>query len=118
MNQSLPSHATLAAEELPRRKFTVAEIDAMVAAGILEEDERVELIEGELVPMSAKGSRHEALKIALNRRWGRLCPDSCNFAQETTLRLSVDTYLEPDFIVYPRAIPVKDISAANILLAV
>jgi hypothetical protein len=43
---------TSAAEGLPRRRFTVAEVEAMVAAGVVEEDERVELIGGELVPMS------------------------------------------------------------------
>jgi hypothetical protein len=32
--------ATQAAEGMPRRRFTVAELEAMVAAGILEEDER------------------------------------------------------------------------------
>src|SRR5271170_6314025 len=98
MNHSPPSRSSLAAEQLPRRKFTVAEIDAMVEAGILAEDERVELIEGDLVPMSAKGGRHEALKIALNERWGGVRPKSFRYAPETTLRLSVDTYLEPDFI--------------------
>jgi hypothetical protein len=37
---------TSAAEGLPRRRFTVAEVEAMVAAGVMEEDERVELIGG------------------------------------------------------------------------
>jgi hypothetical protein len=46
---------TSAAEGLPRRRFTVAEVEAMVAARVMEEDERVELIGGELVPMSPKG---------------------------------------------------------------
>ena len=58
---------TSAAEGLPRRRFTVAEVEAMVAAGVMEEDERVELIGGELVPMSPKGSQHEVVKIALRR---------------------------------------------------
>ncbi len=49
---------TSAAEGLPRRRFTVAEVEAMVAAGVMEEDERVELIGGELVPMSPKGNHH------------------------------------------------------------
>ena len=56
---------TSAAEGLPRRRFTVAEVEAMVAAGVMEEDERVELIGGELVPMSPKGNHHEVLKAAL-----------------------------------------------------
>lgn len=90
----------------------------MVAAGILAEDERLELIEGELVAMSAKGSRHEALKIALHARWGRVGPASTTIAPETTFRLSVDTYLEPDIVIYPRAVRVKDLSSSNVLLVV
>ncbi len=69
------ARVTSAAEGLPRRRFTVAEVEAMVAAGVMEEDERVELIGGELVPMSPKGSRHEAIKIALVDRWIRTRPD-------------------------------------------
>ena len=37
---------TTGAEGLLRRRFTVAEIEAMVAAGVLDEDERIELIGG------------------------------------------------------------------------
>ena len=105
MNVALTNpRATRGAEGLPRWRFTVAEVEAMVAAGILDEDERVELIEGELVPMSPKGSRHEVLKAALNRRWQRVCPEDLQIAPETTFRLSVDTYLEPDFVVYPSTV--------------
>jgi hypothetical protein len=56
---SLPERATLAAEGLPRRAFTVAEVERMVEVGLLPEDERVELIGGELVPMSPKVIRPE-----------------------------------------------------------
>ena len=64
MNVSVSPRLTRAAEGLPRRRFTVAEVEAMVEAGIMDEDERVELIGGELVPMSPKGNRHEVVKIA------------------------------------------------------
>jgi hypothetical protein len=50
---------------LERRRFTVAEVEAMVAAGVMDEDERVELFGGELVPMSPKGAEHEVVKGAL-----------------------------------------------------
>jgi len=40
------ARVTSAAEGLPRRRFTVAEVEAMVAAGVMDEDERVELIGG------------------------------------------------------------------------
>jgi Uma2 family endonuclease len=112
------ARVTSAAEGLPRRRFTVAEVEAMVAAGVMEEDERVELIGGELVPMSPKGSRHEAVKIVLVDRWIRGRPDSCWLAQETTFRLSEDTYLEPDVVIYPRVSGVTGLSRDNVLLVV
>src|SRR5580693_7553901 len=113
MNVSAPSRVTRAAEGLPRRRFTVAEVEAMVAAGVMEEDERVELIGGELVPMSPKGIEHEVVKTALVDRWSRGRPDDCRLAPETTFRLSVDTYLEPDVVIYPRETGLKGLTAAN-----
>jgi hypothetical protein len=61
------ANSTQAAEGLPRRAFTVAEVERMVACGILHEDDRLELIGGELVVMPAKGIRREVVKAALNR---------------------------------------------------
>jgi Uma2 family endonuclease len=84
---------TTVAEGLPRRRFTVAELERMAAAGILQEDERIELIGGEVVPMSPKGERHERVKIALNLYWACRLPEHLLFATETTFRLSLDTYL-------------------------
>ena len=118
MNALTHPRVTRAAEGLPRRRFTVAEVEAMVAAGVMEEDERVELIGGELVPMSPKGNQHEVVKIALLRRWYRAAPDNCDLAPETTFRLSEDTYLEPDVVIYPRAEGLKGLSGPSALLVV
>jgi hypothetical protein len=52
---SLPFTAQ-AAEGLVRRRFTVAEVASMAAKGILAEDERIELIGGELALMWPKES--------------------------------------------------------------
>jgi Uma2 family endonuclease len=112
------ARVTSAAEGLPRRRFTVAEVEAMVAAGVMEEDERVELIGGELVPMSPKGNHHEVLKAALLRRWYRAVPDDLDLVPETTFRLSEDTYLEPDVVVYPRTSGLRGLTGANALLVV
>jgi Uma2 family endonuclease len=112
------ARVTSAAEGLPRRRFTVAEVEAMVAAGVMEEDERVELIGGELVPMSPKGLEDEVLKTALLQRWYRALPDEFGLIPETTFRLSEDTYLEPDVVIYPRASGIRGLSANNVLLVV
>ncbi|HTZ67166.1 MAG TPA: Uma2 family endonuclease [Roseiarcus sp.] len=112
------ARVTTAAEGLPRRRFTVAEVEAMVAAGVMEEDERVELIGGELVPMSPKGNHHEVMKAALLRRWYRITPDDVDLVPETTFRLSEDTYLEPDVVIYPRETGIRGLGADNVLLVV
>jgi len=118
MNRHPSEWTTTAAEGLPRRRFTVAELEQMTAAGILQEDERIELIGGEIVPMSPKGNHHEILKTALNLYWARLVPADVLFTTETTFRLSIDTYLEPDFTFYPKATGIRGLSAANALLVV
>ena len=103
MNRLVRQLTTTAAEGLPRRCFTVAELEQMVAAGILDEDERIELIGGEIVPMSPKGRHHEILKSALVICIGPAdFPTALLFSIETTFRLSTDTYLEPDFVFYPK----------------
>jgi Uma2 family endonuclease len=112
------ARVTSAAEGLPRRRFTVAEVEAMVSAGVMEEDERVELIGGELVPMSPKGIRHEVLKKALLRIWYRVASDDIDLVPATTFRLSEDTYLEPDVIIYPRTSGLRGLTGANVLLVV
>ena len=112
------SISTRAAEGLDRRRWSVAEIEAMVEAGILLEDERFELIGGEIVPMSPKGVHHEVLKGHLNAYWMKRLPDRLMIIPETTFRISTDTFLEPDFLFYPRSVGVRGISPATVLLAV
>jgi len=118
MNVPFASRVTTAAEGLPRRRFTVAEVEAMVAAGVIGEDERVELIGGELVPMSPKGLRHEVVKTALLDRWIRIRPEECRLTPETTFRLSADTYLEPDVVIYSRSTGLKCLTGPSALLVV
>ncbi|MBB3933056.1 Uma2 family endonuclease [Kaistia hirudinis] len=105
-------------DDLPRRTFTVKEVERMGEVGLIREGERVELLGGELIPMNAKGSRHETLKFEIVLRWGRTCPRDMVFIPETTFRLAADTFLEPDFLVFPRSIGISDIRGPNVLLAV
>jgi Uma2 family endonuclease len=109
---------TRAAEGLARRAFTVADVERMVEVGLIAPDERIEVLGGEIVPMSPKGARHEALKVALSLHWGKRCPDSHVVAPETGLRLSKDTYLEPDFVVFRKAVGIAGLKGPDVLLAV
>ncbi len=119
MNIAAPlPRITRAAEGMNRRRFTVEEIQAFVEAGLMDEDERVELIGGELVPMSPKGNHHEAMKTKLLRRWNRAAPDDMDITPETTFYLSADTFLEPDLVIYPTAAGIAGLSAESVLLVV
>lgn len=97
-----PPRLTQAADGMPRRAFTVKEVEAMAAAGIILEDERFEMVGGEIVPMAAKGARHEWVKMELNAHFQRVKPDNLHVAPETTLRLDEYSFLEPDFCVFDR----------------
>jgi len=79
-----------------RRRFTVDEYHKMVDCGILHEDDRVELIEGEIVQMSPIGSRHAAQVRRLNRVLGRLVADRAIVAVQDPVALSPDSEPEPD----------------------
>jgi Uma2 family endonuclease len=109
---------TNAAEGLPRYAFTVADVERMVAVGILPESERVELIDGELVVMSAKGDRHNLVSTYLNIDLVRALPKGLLVSQETTFKLSLHTYLEPDFVLYRVADGVTGLNGATALLAI
>jgi Uma2 family endonuclease len=103
---------------LPRRRWSVAEIEAMVERGIIDEDERFELIGGEVVPMCPKGARHDLVKIALNRFLQRAAPEHLEIAPETTLRFDKYSFVEPDFIVFPRGLDLKKLNGGAVLLAI
>jgi Uma2 family endonuclease len=95
---------TTAAEGFPRRAFTVEDISRMIEAGIIHEDERFELIEGEIVMMAAKGIAHERIKSALNIAVVRALPDDLTMGVEVTLRLTNTIMLEPDIAVFPKEV--------------
>jgi Uma2 family endonuclease len=48
------------AVQLEKRLFTVEEYERMIEAGVFNEDERIELIRGEIVEMAPIGPPHEA----------------------------------------------------------
>ncbi len=54
------------ASPMPRRRFTTDEYARMIEAGILDKDDRVELIEGEIVTMTPINPPHTACVMRLN----------------------------------------------------
>ena len=99
-------------------RFTVADVERMVEAGILREQDRVELINGELIAMPPKTPAHENPRNRLVRLLNRSLPEPYMAAGETTLRLDDDSYVEPDVIVYDDAMGVEALRGQTTLLIV
>jgi len=79
--------------QIARRSFTVAEYYRMAEAGILSEDDRVELLDGEVVEMSPIGSHHAACVDRLNNFLSSVSKQRFIVRVQNPIRL--DDYSEP-----------------------
>lgn len=84
-----------------RRRFTIDELEAMDRAGIIGPEERVELLDGEIITMAPKGTRHEDVRTALINLWARRLPENVSFAEEAAFRLAPHHTPEPDIMIFP-----------------
>jgi Uma2 family endonuclease len=85
------------------RTFNVDEYYRMAAAGILTEDDRVELIEGQIVQMSPIGSRHAACVRRLTQEFHERLDRLAQILVQDPVRLGRRSEPEPDLaLVKPR----------------
>lgn len=82
-----------------RRLLTVDEYHRMGEAGILTEDDRVELIEGELVAMAPVGSEHIASTNVLTRLLVLAVGDRGIVSVGNPVRLTRHSEPQPDFTI-------------------
>jgi len=85
--------------EVVKRLFTVDEYYQMARAGILCEDDRVELIEGEVVAMTPIGRRHAACVNRLNRLLSRQVGEHAIVSIQNPVRLSEYSEPQPDLVL-------------------
>jgi Uma2 family endonuclease len=102
-----------------RRRFTVAEYYRMAEAGILGEDDRVELIEGEIIQMSPVGTRHVAFVITLNNLLAVRLAGHAFISPQNPVQLSDDTEPQPDLTVLrPQPYKAHKIDAHDVMLLI
>jgi Uma2 family endonuclease len=88
---------------LTRRRFTVHDYHRMGEAGILHEDDRVELIEGEIVEMAAIGTRHFSCVNRLTRLLVVNVGDEAIVSVQNPVRLNEHTEPQSDLaVIRPR----------------
>jgi Uma2 family endonuclease len=91
--------AALALQEAtaPKRyRFTVEQYYQLAEAGILAPDERVELIEGEIIKMDAIGPTHSWLVDNLTRAVYRQIGDDVRLSAQNPIHLGPRTEPQPD----------------------
>ncbi len=83
----------------PRYRFTVEDYHRMGEAGILDEDDRVELIEGEIVEMPPIGSPHGGTVKSLTNTLARLVGDRAIVSVQDPVVLSDLSEPQPDIVL-------------------
>ena len=86
------------AVSVPRRRFTVDETYEMARVGILKPDERVELLDGEIVPKYPMSPPHAWCVTRLSRAFHRL-DDLVIVNVQNPLRIADTSEPEPDLVL-------------------
>jgi Uma2 family endonuclease len=90
--------------DVSRRPFTVEEYHRMAAAGILGEDDRVELLEGEIVQMEPIGSRHAGCVNRITRIFVERAGGRAVVTVQNPITLGLHSEPQPDLVLArPRA---------------
>ena len=87
--------------DISRRRFTVTDVERMVTAGILAEDERVELIAGEIFELAPISLRHMNCVNRIGKQAHRVVPDSLLVSVQNPLWLFEDAMPQPDLAIIP-----------------
>lgn len=89
-------------DEATIRPLTFDEVLQMVEAGILDEEDRVELVDGVLVAMSPEGIAHVEVIADLNRELTSAYPRAFDVRVQSTYPLDKWQYRQPDLVVAHR----------------
>ena len=86
-----------------KRGFSADEYELLGVEGILHEDDRVELIDGEIIPMAPIGSKHAACVNMLSSKLSGLTGESAIIAVQNPIRLGDNSEPQPDIaLLQPR----------------
>lgn len=92
------THPPQPVHAMPVHRFSTDDYLAMIDAGVLGPEDKVELIDGTICDMSPQGPRHTGDLIALIDLFLPV-KDRCHFAVQSTMPFGGDRVLDPDFAV-------------------
>ena len=89
--------------EMTRRRFCVRDFHLMDEAGVFCEDDRVELVDGEIVDMAPIGSYHNSCVTTLTHIFVRAVPEGVRVQVQGAVQMDESTMFQPDLaILRPR----------------
>ena len=80
-------------------RFTVDEYYRMAETGILDEDDRVELIDGQILVMEPISPEHGGHTIALNRLFSSLVSDRAIIGVQNPIQIDEYNHPQPDVVL-------------------
>jgi Uma2 family endonuclease len=89
-------------DEIGRRRFSVAELDAMFDANILSRDEKIELVNGEILQINSQMMPHGVIKFRLALKIAGSLPTDLEVQSEWSVKLDEKTLVDPDIAITPR----------------
>ena len=105
--------------ECPRRLFTADEFERMAEAGIFGEEERLELIDGEIVELTPVGPGHGAAVACLTKRLILGVGDRAVVWIQSSARVALRSVPQPDLaLLRPRSYRRANPTPADIVLVV
>lgn len=81
------------------RRLSVQEYHQMAESGILQPDERVELLEGQMIQMAAKGTAHRAAVTRIQRLFNNRLGDRVLICLQDPVQLDDCSEPEPDIAI-------------------
>lgn len=100
------------------RRFSRAEFDAMVQAGVIPEGGRVELIGGEIIEMPSEGFPHADAATFWSGALWRALGGAVDVVMNTRLDVDEGTEAYPDIMVVQAGTPTRARDAQTVLLLI
>lgn len=81
------------------KQFTIDEYNRLAELGFFHEDDRVELIKGEIIPMAAKGTLHSTFCRRLIRELSKLIGNQATLQSQDPIIIPPNSEPEPDVAI-------------------
>jgi Uma2 family endonuclease len=91
--------------EIGPRRFSVAELDAMFDANILSRDEKIELVNGEILQMNAQMMPEGVIKCRLATKLSTILSPQLEVYIRLSVQLNDNTLVDPDISVTTKLKP-------------